>query len=112
MAGRSRSKGIIERFFDYVQKSFFHTVDAVSLAELNHRFRRWLDEVANRRTSSDITVMPERALEQERPFLLAVRRPPYPIQQVEYRKVDRFCLVRLGGAATRWSRATSGQRWR
>lgn len=98
VAGRSRSKGIIERFFDYVHKSFFHSVDAATLAELNHRFRRWLEEVANRRTSADICVMPERALEDERPFLLAVRRPAYRIEQVEYRKVDRFCLVRLGGA--------------
>lgn len=96
--GRSRTKGVVERFFDYVQKSFFHSVDAATLAELNHRFRRWLDEVANQRTSSDSPVAPEVWLQAERPYLLGIRRPAYRVEQVVYRKVDKFCLVRLGGA--------------
>jgi len=34
----------------------------------------------------------------ERPHLLAVRRPPYRLELVVGRKVDRYCLVRLDGA--------------
>jgi hypothetical protein len=34
----------------------FGTAKAASLAELNHKLRRWLDEVANARTSEDIVV--------------------------------------------------------
>jgi transposase len=96
--GRSRTNGRVERGFSYVTTSFFHTADAATLGELNRQFWRWLDEVANRRTSEDIPVPPQEALEAERAHLLPVRRPPYPLEIVEVRKVDRYCLVRLDGA--------------
>lgn len=96
--GRSRSNGIIERFFFYVATSFFPTVDAATIKELNVKFRGWLDEVANQRTSEDIVLPPFEALQHERAHLLAVRRPPYPLEVVVTRKVDRYCLVRLDGA--------------
>lgn len=96
--GRSRTKGIIERFYGYVATSFFPTVDAATLPELNAKLLRWLDEVANRRTSDDIAVPPSEALIAERPYLLPVHRPPYPLEVVVTRKVDRYCLVRLDGA--------------
>jgi transposase len=98
VAGRSRSKGQIERAFRYVATSFFPTADAATLAELNRILRRWLDEVANIRTSADVPVAPLEALAAERPHLLAVRRPPYQLELVIARKVDRYCLVRLDGA--------------
>jgi transposase len=56
VAGRARSKEQTERTFSYVDTSFFATAEAASLAELNHKLRRWLDEVANARTSEDIVV--------------------------------------------------------
>jgi transposase len=96
--GRSRTKGIIERLFSYVATSFFPTADAASLQELNTKLRRWLDEVANLRTSEDIPIPPARALQQERAHMLAVRRPSYPLEVVVTRKVDRYSLVRLDGA--------------
>lgn len=96
--GRSRTNGMIERLFGYVATSFFPTVDAASLPELNTKFRRWLDTVANIRTSEDITIPPFLALETERTHLLPVRRPPYPLEVVVTRKVDRYSLVRLDGA--------------
>jgi hypothetical protein len=89
---------MIERFFGFVQTSFFPTVDAASLRELNTKFRSWLDTVANTRTSEDITTPPFLALETERAHLLPVRRPPYPLEIVVERKVDRSSLVRLDGA--------------
>jgi hypothetical protein len=98
VVGRSRSKGQIERAFRYVATSFFATADAATLAELNRTLRRWLDEVANTRTSADVPVAPVAALAAERPRLLAVRRPPYRLELVVGRKVDRYCLVRLDGA--------------
>jgi hypothetical protein len=98
VVGRSRSKGQIERAFRYVATSFFATADAATLAELNTCLRRWLDEVANTRTSADVPVAPVDALQAERPHLLAVRRPPYRLELVLARKVDRYCLVRLDGA--------------
>jgi transposase len=98
VAGRSRSKGQIERVFRYVATSFFPTADAATLAELNRTLRRWLDQVANARTSADVPVAPVEALQAERPHLLAVRRPPYRLELVVARKVDRYCLVRLDGA--------------
>lgn len=88
--GRSRSNGIIERFFSYVATSFFPSVDAATLAELNAKFRRWLDEVCNVRTSEDIQLPPLEALGEERAHLLAVRRPPYPLEVVVTRKIDRY----------------------
>lgn len=96
--GRSRTNGVVERGFSYVTTSFFRTADAATLGELNRRLRRWLDEVANRRTSEDIPVPPQEALAAERAHLLPVRRPPYRLEVVEVRKVDRYCLVRLDGA--------------
>jgi transposase len=54
VVGRSRSKGQIERAFRYVATWFFATADAATLAELNRVLRRWLDEVANTRTSADV----------------------------------------------------------
>jgi len=98
VVGRSRSKGQIERAFRYVATSFFPTADAATLAELNRTLRRWLDEVANIRTSADVPVAPVEALQAERPHLLPVRRPPYRLELVVARKVDRYCLVRLDGA--------------
>jgi hypothetical protein len=98
VVGRSRSKGQIERAFRYVATSFFATADAATLAELNRTLRRWLDEVANTRTSADVPVPPVEALQAERRHLLAVRRPPYRLELVVARKVDRYCLVRLDGA--------------
>jgi transposase len=98
VAGRSRSKGQIERAFRYVATSFFPTADAATLAELNRTLRRWLDEVANTRTSADVAIPPTQALAAERPHLLPVRRPPYRLELVVGRKVDRYCLVRLDGA--------------
>jgi hypothetical protein len=55
-------------------------------------------------------VAPVVALQAERPYLLAVRRSPYRLELVVCRKVDRYCLVRLDGAANRWSPATSAPR--
>ena len=101
VAGRSRSKGQIERAFRYVATSFFPTADAATLAELNRTLRHWLDQVANTRTSADVLVAPVVALAAERPHLLPVRRPPYRLELVVTRKVDRYCLVRLDG--TRYS---------
>jgi transposase len=98
VAGRARSKGQIERAFRYVATSFFPTADAATLAELNRTLRRWLDEVANTRTSAEVPVAPVAALQAEQPYLLAVRRPPYRLELVVARKVDRYCLVRLDGA--------------
>ena len=66
--------------------------------ELNRTLRRWLDEVANARTSAEVPVAPVVALAAERPHLLPVRRPPYRLELVVARKVDRYCLVRLDGA--------------
>jgi transposase len=96
--GRSRSNGAIERLFAYVATSFFPTADAATLEELNRRLGRWLDEVANRRTSEHVPVPPLEALEAERPHLLPLRQPPYPVELAVRRKVDRYCLVRLDGA--------------
>jgi Mu transposase, C-terminal domain len=45
-----------------------------------------------------VPVAPVVALAAERPHLLAVRRPPYRLELVVGRKVDRYCLVRLDGA--------------
>jgi transposase len=98
VVGRARSKGQIERAFRYVATSFFATADAATLAELNRVLRRWLDEVANTRTSADVPTPPTEALAAERPYLLPVRRPPYRLELVVARKVDRYCLVRLDGA--------------
>jgi hypothetical protein len=98
VVGRSRSKGQIERAFRYVATSFFATADAATLAELNRVLRRWLDEVANTRTSADVPIPPTQALAAERPHLLAVRRPPYRLELIVGRTVDRYCLVRLDGA--------------
>lgn len=96
--GRGRSKGQIERAFSYVDTSFFATADAATLPELNLKLRRWLDETANKRTSADITTAPLDALEEERPHLLAVRRPGYLLEVSVERKVDSYCLVRFEGA--------------
>jgi transposase len=98
VTGRSRSKGIIERLYSYVATSFFPTVDAASLTQLNAKLRRWLDEVANLRTSEDIRIPPAQALTDQHPHMLAVRRPPYRLEVVVVRKVDRYSLVRLDGA--------------
>lgn len=54
VAGRSRSKGQIERAFRYAATSFLATADAATLAELNCTLRRWLDQVANPRTCADV----------------------------------------------------------
>jgi len=62
VAGWSRSKGQIERAFRYVATSFLATADAATLAELNRTLRRWLDEVANIRTSAEVPVAPLEAL--------------------------------------------------
>jgi transposase len=98
VVGRSRSKGQIERAFRYVATWFFAAADAATLAELNRVLRRWQDEVANTRTSADVPTPPTEALAAERPHLLPVRRPPYRLELVVARKVDRYCLVRLDGA--------------
>ena len=93
--GRSRSKGQIERVFLYVATSFFHTVDAATLTELNAHLRRWLDLEANQRLSDTVMTRPVEELADEVAHLLPVRRPPYPIEVVDTRTVDRYSRVRL-----------------
>lgn len=95
--GRPRTNGQIERCFGYVATSFFQTAEAATLEELNRQLRRWLDEVANVRTSEDIVLPPWEALQAERAHLLPVRRPPYPVELKVTRQVEKRSWVRLDG---------------
>lgn len=93
MPGRSRSNGIIERLFDYVQRaSSTRWTPAACPSSTTDSAAGWT-ELANRRTSAGITVMPERGTPRRTP--LPAGCPPGDISnQAGWvpQGVDRFCL--------------------
>lgn len=92
--GRARTKGKVERNFQYVDKDFFLGKEFTSLEDLNREARTWLDTVANCRIHGTTNERPFDRLAQEREHLIKIDgREDFDCSLIQIRKVSRDCMV-------------------
>jgi transposase len=90
---RPRTKGKIERPFDYVEKNLLNGRTFRTLAHLNEVARWWLSEVNDVRIHGTTKRSPLELHEQENPFLIELPAIRFDTAQVVYRKVDSEGLI-------------------
>lgn len=94
---RAKSKGKVERPFRYVREDFFLACTFRDLDDLNAQFRRWLDEVANRRVHATTRRVVAEHFAQERPHLKPLPAGPFQAVLRMERRVTRDGMVSVGG---------------
>jgi transposase len=91
LPGDAKRKGKIERPFRDAKEGFLTELDAVgppsSLAELNERAARWLEERVHARPHTTTGVAPAARLEAERRLLVGLPRRRFDTAYVESRRV-------------------------
>jgi len=94
---RAKTKGKVERPFRYVRADFFLGGRFLNLGDLNAQFRRWLDDVANRRVHATTRRVVAEHFAEERPHL--GRLPAGAFQAVLRleRRITRDGMVSVGG---------------
>lgn len=83
-----RTKGKVERHFDYVEKSLLAGRTFQTLDHLNEVTRWWLDNVADLRLHADLKKTPRELHAEELPHLLPLPQQPYNVDAVVYRTVS------------------------
>jgi len=93
-------KGKKEKSFRLVWDDFLNGSDFASWEELDERRRIWLDEtpdVANLRVHGTTRLVPNRAFEDEHPFLIRLPEATFPVHDEEIRDVDRDSTIWVRG---------------
>lgn len=90
---RAKTKGKIERAYRYIRQDFFLGSSFSDLEELNQRFQKWLDEVANVRVHGTTRRHVGEAFEHEQAELCSL--PPWPYCAVlrVTRKISRDGMI-------------------
>ncbi len=88
------AKGKVERSIGYIRSSFFTGGSFVSLDDLNHKARVWLDQVSNVRIHGTTGERPTDRLAMERDHLQSIVSPDYEVCEVLLRRVHKDCYVR------------------
>jgi len=92
-----RGKGKVESGVKYVKRNFWQgLISITSLDDLNHRCRRWLDQIANVRVHGTTGRVPFEMIKEER-LKSVIGRPAYPTHPAVLRPVSRDCLVSYRG---------------
>lgn len=93
-------KGKKEKSFRLVFDDFVNGSEFASWEELDERRRIWLDEtpdVANLRLHGTTRLVPNRAFEDEHPFLIRLPEATFPVHDEEIRDVDRDSTIWVRG---------------
>jgi transposase len=85
---RPRTKGRVERQFDFVDKNLLNGRTFATLAHLNEVTAWWLTEVADVHVQRETKQRPIDRYTQEQPYLLPLPAQPYDTAQVLYRIAD------------------------
>ncbi|TME25761.1 MAG: IS21 family transposase [Chloroflexi bacterium] len=85
---RARTKGRVERKFDFVQKNLLNGRSFCNLAHLNEVSAWWLAQVADLRVHRETKQRPIDRYALERPHLVPLPAQPYDTAQVLYRIAD------------------------
>lgn len=85
---RPRTKGKVERPFDYIEKNLLNARDFQSMEHLNHVTEEWLSTRADVRRHRTTRRRPVDLWEEERPFLRPLPACPYDTAIVVYRVAD------------------------
>jgi len=85
---RPKTKGKVERSFDFVEKNLFNGRIFRDIDHLNEVTAWWLSNVADVRDHRETKERPIDRFEKERPHLLALPDHPYDTAEVVYRTVD------------------------
>jgi transposase len=85
---RARTKGRVERKFDYVEKNLLNGRTFRNLAHLNEVTAWWLSNVADVRVHRETRQRPLDRYAEERPHLIPLPAQPYDTAQVLYRIAD------------------------
>ena len=85
---RPRTKGKVERNFDFVEKNLFNGRTFRDIDHLNEVTAWWMPKVADVRNHRETKQRPIDRYEKERPHLLALPDHPYDTAEVVYRTVD------------------------
>jgi len=95
--GDPESKGKVEKSIDYAEKDFLYTqpLEEMELRELNEKFWRWLDEVANERIHQKTNQRPADRLAEERAALKPLPERTIPIFDSITRTVGTDSLIRF-----------------
>ncbi len=93
-------KGKKEKSFRLVWDDFLNGSEFASWEDLDERRRIWLNEtpdVANLRVHGTTRLVPNRAFEDEHPFLIRLPEATFPVHDEEIRDVDNDSTVWVGG---------------
>lgn len=85
---RARTKGRVERKFDFVQKNLLNGRTFCNLAHLNEVTAWWLANVADVHVHRETRQRPIDRYAEERPYLIPLPTQPYDTAQVLYRIAD------------------------
>lgn len=85
---RPRTKGRVERKFDFVDKNLLNGRTFTTLAHLNEVTAWWLTEVADVQVHRETKQRPIDRYTQEQPYLIPLPAQPYDTAQVLYRIAD------------------------
>jgi transposase len=85
---RPRTKGRVEKNFDFVQKNLLNGRTFCNLAQLNEVTAWWLAQVADVRLHRETKQRPIDRYAEERPHLIPLPAQPYDTAQVLYRIAD------------------------
>jgi transposase len=85
---RARTKGKVERRFDFVEKNLLNGRTFGNLAHLNEVTAWWLTQVADVHVHRETRQRPSERYAEERPYLIPLPAQPYDTAQVLYRIAD------------------------
>jgi transposase len=85
---RARTKGRVERKFDFVQKNLLNGRTFCNLVHLNEVTAWWLTHVADVQVHRETKQRPSDRYAEERPHLVPLPAQPYDTAQVLYRLAD------------------------
>lgn len=85
---RARTKGRVERKFDFVEKNLLNGRTFCHLAHLNDVTAWWLTHVADERLHRETQQRPSERYAEERPHLVPLPAQPYDTAQFVYRIAD------------------------
>lgn len=95
---KPNQKGKVERMIGFVRTSFFEGEEFEDLDNLNHKFKKWLQEIGNKKINQTTRVPPiKRFKEEEESTLNRLPGQRMAICLTEIRKVQKDCYFNYKG---------------
>ena len=90
-------KGVVERFFDYLEYDFVRGSSFETIEDLNERVRLWLRDIANRRVHGTTRTVPDEQWQAERDLLIRLPEQRFATYDEELRQVDPDSTLSIRG---------------